>query len=186
MLTAAIIALTAAGIVIEYHIANTGATDVYVFSTLFRIAPDGHQAPDPELVYVVPGKPGEAVVGKYLAAIPPGLKVEAPELPYLMKVQPHQSIIGRAVVPLPLRLYTPYAGKDDPDPGPSGEVRRLRLRIGVLDAAKFPPPAPVVEPALPPPPDSFVCDYGFGVAIQQFYDAELSLPEPGVSEHFHR
>jgi len=186
MLSALIILVNAANIVVEYKFMNTVASDIYLFTTLFHIGPDGAQTPDPGLVYVVPGEPGEAVIGKYLAAIPMGMKVEAPELPYLEVLHPGQTYTGRAVVPLPVRRYAAYSEPGEPDPGRSGEVKRLRLRIGVLDSAKFPPPAPVVEHALPPPPNSFICDYGFGIAIQQLYDVELKLPEPGVPEHFRR
>jgi len=185
MLSAAIIMIAAANIVVEYRFTNTAKTDVYLFSTLFHISPDGSQTPDPELIYVVPGDPGEAVIGKYLAAIPAGMKVESPELPYLEVLHPGQTHTGRAAVPVPVRRHAAYSDPGEPDPGRSGEVKRLRLRIGVLDSAKFPRPAPVVQPA-PPPPNSFICDYGFGIAIQQFYDVELTLPEPGVPEHFTR
>src|SRR3954465_8352787 len=185
MLSAVIIAITATNIAIEYRLTNTAANDIYVFATLFHIAVDGSQTPDPELVYVTPGEPGEAVIGKYLAAIPPGMKVEAPELPYLRVVPPGRTYTGRGTVPVPVRRHAAYSDPDQPDPGASGQVTRLRLRIGVLDQAKFPAPAPVVEKAFPPPPDSFICDYGFGIAIQQFFEAELTLPQP-VSEHFRR
>jgi hypothetical protein len=186
MLTAAIIALTAASIVVEYKFTNNAMTDIYLFTTLFRIGLDGSQTPDPTLVYVVPGEPGEAIIGKYLAAIPPGMKVEAPELPYLERLRPGQTYTGRAAVPLPVKRYAAYSEPGEPDPGQSGVIRRLRLRLGLLDSAKFPPPAPVVQPALAPPANSFVCDYGFGIAIQQIYDFELSLSDPGVPEHFRR
>jgi hypothetical protein len=186
MLTAFIVAIAATSITIEYRFTNTAASDVYIFSTLFHTDLRGDRTPDPELVYVVPGAPGEAVVGKYLVAIPAGMKVEAPEIPYLRLVHPGESHVGRAIVPVPLRLYTPYFDPRTPDPGESGVVTRLRLRLGVLEATKFPSPAPVVEPVPPPPPDSFICDYGFGVAIQRFFEAELRLPDPGVPEHFFR
>ena len=186
MLTAVILAITAVNIVIEYQFTNTAPRDVYLFTTLFDIAVDGSRSPDRGLVYVVPGEPGEAVIGKYLAAIPQGMRVEAPELPYLEIVRPGHVYTGRAVVPLPLRRYTPYVNPDEPDPGRSGEASRLRLRLGVLDPARFPPSAPVVEPAPPPPPGSFLCDYGFGIAIQRFVETELSLPPHGVPEHFRR
>jgi hypothetical protein len=177
--------ISATGIIINYNFVNNTASDVYIFSTLFHVSLEGHRRHDPDLVYVIPGDPGKAVVGKFLFAIPAGMAVEAPEIPYLSVVHSGVTLSGRGVVPVPLRLYTPYLEPDGADPGESGKTTRLTFRLGVLDSAKFPPFAPVVEPAPPPPPNSFICDYGFGILLQRFFDVELTLPEP-APEHFRR
>ncbi len=179
MLIAKIVAVTMTAITIDYQVVNQRASDLYVFATLFHTATSGAQSDDPTLTYVGKDSEGRTVVGKFLVAVPPGMKVEIAEVPYLVKLAPGQVVTGQMVVPLPLTLRHPYlqASADAPLASP---VHQLVVRLGVLDAATFPDKATVVSP-VKGKDDVFICDYGFGLQLQEFFDVPLGLPSPGVS-----
>lgn len=173
MLIAKIVAVTMTAITIDYQVVNQRASDLYVFATLFHTAPSGAQSDEPTLAYVGKDSEGRTVVGKFLVSVPHGMKVEVAEVPYLMKLAPGQSVTGRMVVPLPLTLRHPYL-QASPDAPLANPVHQLVVRLGVLDAATFPDKATVVSP-VKGKDDVFICDYGFGLQLQEFFDAPVDL-----------
>lgn len=179
MLIAKIVTVTMTAITIDYQVVNSRASDLYVFTTLFHTAPSGAQSDDPTLAYVGKGDDGGVLVGKFLIAVPPGLKVEVAEIPYLVKLAPGQSVSGQMVVPLPLTLRHPYI-QASPDAPKAAPVQHLTVRLGVLDSARFPGGAAVVSPTKGNA-DMFQSDYGFGLQLQEFFDAPLDLQPPGVA-----
>ena len=138
----------------------------------------------PGLAYVSPPGADTVLIGKYMMPVPPGMKAEAPEIPWPRRPRSGERPRNTIVAPVPLRPHRAYANDPYQAPPPVRGIEHVRLRLGFLDKARFPPGVPVVEPARYGPPGAFLCDYGFGLQVQELTEVTLTVPAPGVPSGF--